>query len=441
MCPSNGKASTCAKLSGKEFVDHLAIPELDSTKLLQQQLSSGGANTALHDELESANLQGTSLQVAYLQDDLATTASEDELERTQLCTMSFQQLSLQQDSLQIAFSEEELGQTASTRSFGQQSLQQNSLQAAYSIGSFQTSSLTGTSLSFQDQLSTTSLDELERTALDKELEWLKRRQRSSSSLSRTSFGIILVILMITAFLSKSIFKSFRDRELEENEELQTFPFDWALELAKPPVLLTIFWDQKLEEFEKKNLAACRERANEKQDELQTILWEQELAELLAHKPCPLDLSDDHLGQELLWENQLQQNTLENENDKKLENKELDKKNFQSLIYKKLVALLQKKHFASAASSQLLGYEAWGKYREASEDSFDKVGDKELLQEELRRQELGCKDLWPAYLWALCPDSFEENSFTEKTFANTSLGKRELHRQQLGREQLLREDTS
>ena len=66
--------------------------------------------------------------------------------------------------------------------------------------------------------------------------------------------------------------------------------------------------------------------------------------------------------------------------------------------------------------------AWGKYREASEDSFDKVGDKELLQEQLRREELGCKDLWPAYPWALCPDSFEENSFTEKTFANTSLGK-------------------
>ena len=88
----------------------------------------------------------------------------------------------------------------------------------------------------------------------------------------------------------------------------------------------------------------------------------------------------------------------------------------------LVALLLEKHFASAASSQLLGYEAWEKYREASEDSFDKVGDKELLQEELRREELGYKDLWPACFRALCPTSFEENSFTEETFANTSLGK-------------------
>ena len=281
-----------------------------------------------------------------------------------------------------------------------------------------------TSLSFQDQLTAAYLeDELERTALENELAWLKRRQRSSSSLSRTSFQIILVILMIAAFLSKSIFKSFRDRELEKNEELQTFPFDWALELVKPPVPLTIFGDQQLEEFEKKNLEACREREDEKQEELQTVLWEQELAELVAHKACPIDLFDDHLGQELLWENQLRQNPLENEKHKKLdENKELDKKNFQSLIFLQLVALLLKKHFASAASSQLLGYEAWEKYREASEDSFDKVGDKELLQEQLRRAQLGFKDLRPACFRALCPYSFEENSFTEETFANTSLGK-------------------
>ena len=188
-------------------------------------------------------------------------------------------------------------------------------------------------MSFQDQLSAAySEDQLERTALENELAWLKRRQISSSCLSRTSFSIILVILMIAAFLSRNILKSFRDRELEENEELQTFPFDWALELVEQPVLQTIAWDQKLEKFEKKNLEACRERANEKQDELQTILWDQELAKFLAHKTCPLDLLHDHLGQELLWEHQLRQNTLEDEKNKKLDdNKELDKKNFQSLI--------------------------------------------------------------------------------------------------------------
>ena len=68
------KPQLVQKLSGKEFVDHLAIPELDSTKLIQQQLSSGGANTALHNELESASLQGISLQAAYLQDEIARPA-------------------------------------------------------------------------------------------------------------------------------------------------------------------------------------------------------------------------------------------------------------------------------------------------------------------------------------------------------------------------------
>ena len=120
--------------------------------------------------------------------------------------------------------------------------------------------------------------------------------------------------MIAAFLSKFSFTSFRDSEIgEQNELTQNLSFGWALELAKMPVLLTTLWNGQLSIFrsfpleeleEKKNLETCGERANEKQDELQTILWEQELAELLAHKTCPLDLSDDHLGQELLWQNQL-----------------------------------------------------------------------------------------------------------------------------------------
>ena len=122
--PAMEKPQLVQKLSGKEFVDHLAIPELDSTKLLQQQLSSGGANTALHNELRQTSLQQESLQAAY---------SVDKLERSAL-TMSFQQLSLQQ----------------------------NSLQAAYSIGSLQTHSLTGTSLSFQiPALTLTSLKQIE----------------------------------------------------------------------------------------------------------------------------------------------------------------------------------------------------------------------------------------------------------------------------------------
>ena len=49
---------------------------------------------------------------------------------------------------------------------------------------------------------------------------------------------------------------------------------------------------------------------EKEDELLQTVLEQELAELLANKPCPLGSFHDHLGQENLWQIQLQQNNLE-----------------------------------------------------------------------------------------------------------------------------------
>ena len=171
----------------------------------------------------------------------------------------------------------------------------------------------------------------------------------------------------------------------------------------------------------------QELVNEKENlKLSTLLWEQELAELMVENSCPLDLLYDHLGQDHLTKVQLQQNLLENDSKKQLENRELEKKNFdksfQSLIYKKLVALMPEEALCFGSFFPASWQRSMEEHREASEISFDKVGDKELLQEELRREELGCKDLWPAYLWALCPNSFEENTFTEETFANTSLGK-------------------
>ena len=157
---------------------------------------------------------------------------------------------------------------------------------------------------------------------------------------------------------------------------------------------------------------CREEENEKQEEqLQILLWEQELEKHLADKPFLV--------------NQLQKNLLENDEQKELENQELQEKNFdkifQKMIFQKLVALMPEKHFVLAASSRLLGNEAWEEHREASKEiSFDRVGDKELPPE-LRRAQLDCKDLRSACFRALCPTSFEENSFTEETFSNTSLG--------------------
>ena len=151
---------------------------------------------------------------------------------------------------------------------------------------------------------------------------------------------------------------------------------------------------------------CRNSEIEKQAAFLNLLWEVELGNLLADKP--------------FWGNQLQTNASENEKNKQLaDNKKLQEKNFQSLILEKLVALLPEKHFALAASTQLLGNEAWEKSREASEEiSFDKVRGKELPPE-LRRHQLDRKDLRSDSFRALCPTSFEENSLQQATFKEES----------------------
>ena len=278
-------------------------------------------------------------------------------------------------------------------------------------------------------------------ALARQSSSTKPSRRTLHSLSSTLL-FILIFLMISIFPSKSLENSFDNN----------FIHCCAFQLVEQDELSTTFGQEELG----------------KQNEFKrTFLWDQELDELLVDKTCPLDLPYDHLGQENLWSVQLQQNLLENDEQKELEDLELEEKNFdksfqKKIFLKKLDALLLEWHFAKAASHQLVGIKAGEKHREASKEIFDKVGDKELLQEELRREELGCKDLWPAYLWAFCPTSFEENSFTEKTFANTSLGKEtfpessftrkldkkeldkkeldktELDKKQLDREQLLRE---
>ena len=66
---------------------------------------------------------------------------------------------------------DKLERSASSMSFQQVSLQENSLQAAYSIGNLQSYSLTGMSLSFQDQLS--AAYQIDQDKL--ELEWLKKK--------------------------------------------------------------------------------------------------------------------------------------------------------------------------------------------------------------------------------------------------------------------------
>ena len=140
-------------------------------------------------------------------------------------------------------------------------------------------------------------------------------------------------------------------------------------------------------------------------------------------------------------------------------------NLENLIFKKkLVRLLLERHFALAASFQLLA-KAWKKFRGASlEISFyNKRRDKELPQQ-LRREQLDHKTFWSASFKALClstfdgnsfkeetfeeetfsEESFEDSSLAEKTFSESSfedtrrdLLRQQLRRQPLGRQHLLR----
>ena len=254
---------------------------------------------------------------------------------------------------------------------------------------------------------------------------LARQELPGSKVRALNFRIflslirVIVILMIQSLTlhSLSFLFSISSLNCTSLSFQSSFPIGWAPYLDEKDELLTTFGEQELENKAKLR-RTCREEENEKQEELQILLWEQEL--------------EKHLADKSSWVNQLQKNASENEKNKQLDdNKKLQEKNFQSLILEKLVALLPEKHFALAASTQLLGNEAWEKSREASEEiSFDKVRGKELPPE-LRRAQLDCKDLRSASFRALCPSNFEENSLQR-----SDLQRRELHNQHLPREELL-----
>ena len=137
-------------------------------------------------------------------------------------------------------------------------------------------------------------------------------------------------------------------------------------------LVTSYWREESEKHQE----------IEKYNELQNLLWDQELEEFLANKPFQLDqLQDDNQHQQQqdqleknnVWSIQLQQNLSETEKkNKKNEKKKLETNNefhqsFENMILKKLVALLLEKHFALATSFQLNGNKAWRKFREASKE--------------------------------------------------------------------------
>ena len=203
------------------------------------------------------------------------------------------------------------------------------------------------------------------------------RMTSSHRLSFTSLLSIFMILMVSSLTLTSLSLPSSFRSNMQNELRRTC------------------WDKEIK----------------KQHELPNLLWEQELEELLVDKL----LSDN------AWSNQLRQNLSENEKNTKNDAKKLETNNefhqsFENMILQKLVALLLEWHFARAASTQLLGNEAWAKYREASQKIIFKktLGDK-VLPHQLRREQLDCKDLRSDSFRALCPTSFEENNFAEHSF--------------------------
>ena len=202
------------------------------------------------------------------------------------------------------------------------------------------------------------------------------------------------------------------------------------------MLLTIFGDQQLEEFEKKNLEACKEQENEKQEELQTVLWEQELAELVAHKSCPLDLLHDHLGQELLWENQLRQNPLENEKNKKLdENKELDKKNFQSLIFMQLVALLLEKHFAFSSFFPASWLRSMGEVQRSFRRQLWQGRRQRTSTRRASKTRAWLQRPLASLLQGTLPNQLRREQLHRRDLCQHQLGTGQLYRQQLDTEQL------
>ena len=368
----------------------------------------GSAEELWGKELEQPNkipqLDPALLYKTSLQPELERTALTAELARTALTEDS----SLQQQELK------ELDRTALAMELESKALTLSSLQQK-ELGRCKTFKQDSSTRASEDQLA--ALNRSTRASKhDASIGLWRASRKQSRALKIRTFPSLfreIVILMIHSLTlcsltlhSLSFLSSISSLNCTSLSFQSSFPIGWAQYLDEKDELLTTFGEQELENKAKLR-RTCREEETEKQEELSNLLWDQEFTTHLADKPFLV--------------NQLQKNLLENDEQKQLDdNKKLQEKNFQSLILEKLVALLPEKHFALAASTKLLGNEAWEKSREASEISFDKVRGKELPPE-LRRAQLDCKDLQSACFRALCPTSFEENSFTEETFYNTSLG--------------------
>ena len=135
----------------------------------------------------------------------------------------------------------------------------------------------------------------------------KKRTRASHSFRSTSlFSIFSVIFMIGSLTSTSL--SFQMSSHSLNCTSLSFQTSLPMVLGIESLLCTMSFQQ----LSLSNLLG-QELVNEKENlKLPTLLWEQELAELMVENSCPLDLLYDHLGQDHLEKVQLQQNLLAND---------------------------------------------------------------------------------------------------------------------------------
>ena len=262
------------KLSEEESVENLALPKLESTKILQQQLSSGGANTALHDELATNSLTVTSLS---LQDQL--TAAYFQTPSLTVTSLSFR------DQLSAA-DLDKLERSASPMSFQQQSLQNDSSpRASQDQPKALGSSMRAPKLDASDG-STRALDP-QLVAFTSSLGASRKQLRDSKISFFPSLIREIVILMILSLILHSLSFLFRISSLNcTSLSFQTsLPIGWARELAELDTttlqdeFLTTFGD--LELVTNKLERTCREEENDKQAELQNLLWAQELEKYCA----------------------------------------------------------------------------------------------------------------------------------------------------------------
>ena len=306
---------------------------------------------------------------------------------------------------------------------------------------------------------------------------------SSSTASTSAFttrtrSLMSTILLSIFLISFSSNKDIDSNSLFSNELSATCPEELVEQEVhtKAKFLQLTQLQQQLQDTELgqqeqnsqlTNSLASTQQLQNNQFQLQNLLWDQELEELLVAKSFPLGSFHDHLGKDKLEPVQLPQNLLENDEQKKLANKEFDKKNFdkksfqpdsfdkiaegafrQQLLADSFPAASQHRQLLRNSLSQQSVAKAASLQEFSPAYSHRASGRKILSQEELREAQLADKNFYqttfaaaslqtrtsarqlqkeqlyeenlPEHSFkALCLSSLEENSFTKNSLTKSS----------------------